>query len=110
MKHRRAYLYTAADHHLRLVVRPAGALVCMRFFLLLRLRYRMRPRGRTILGAGEALLPDFVRGSLQLEVSHESMVGLTLFSDSDEGDTFLQMFAERHAGVAPVRDQALPQA
>lgn len=94
---RRTSLTTGGNGHSQLVVRPAGTLVCLKLLLLLRLRYGFRCEGRWILGAGETLLPGLVRGDLRLLVDHESMIGLSLLSDSDEGDAFLRMFAERHA-------------
>lgn len=108
MRFKRTHLGTAANGHLVLVVRRAGLFDWIRLHVLLRLRYGFCSEGRWILGAGEALLPDFVRGELKLLVSHESRIGLSLLSESDEGDAFLRTFATRHAGVATVHGAERP--
>ena len=80
-----------------LVFEGAGFFRLVWVRLLLQIKYRFARQGQRILGTGEALFPDFVRGNIRLLADYESLVGFTLSAESAEADTFLRWFAARHA-------------
>ncbi len=91
----RARLTEAADGHLTLWVSNASPFSKLRLWALLRFRYGFhRERGR-ILGAGESIAPDYVRGNIRLLAGADESVGFYLASTSPEGEAFLRMLATR---------------
>ncbi len=93
----RARLTEAAGGHLTLWFSNASPLSKLRLWALLRFRFGFhREKGR-ILGAGESIAPDYVRGNVRLLAGAEESVGFYLSSTSTEGDVFLRMLAGRFA-------------
>jgi hypothetical protein len=91
----RARLTETADGHLTLWVSDASSLSKLRLWALLRFRFGFhRERGR-ILGAGESIAPDYVRGNVRLLAGAEESLGFYLSSTSTEGDVFLRMLAAK---------------
>ncbi len=89
-------LSETASGHVRLVLRYPTFWSGIYLRLLLQLRHGFRRGGHRILGMGEAIFPDFVRGNLRLFADFDDLVGLNLYSESPEGDAFLRRLAGRH--------------
>ena len=79
-----------------MLICSASWLSQLRLWLLLRIRHGFHREGRAVVGAGEAIARDFVRGSIRLEAGVDDVVGTTLLSQSEAGDAFLQSLAATH--------------
>jgi hypothetical protein len=71
----------------------------LRFGFLLVFRYGFLRRGRLILGAGEAVHPDFVRGSLLIRSGFIDLSGYELVAANASSDAFLRQFYAKHCGA-----------
>lgn len=56
----------------------------------LRVREGFRREGRRIVGAGEWVSPDYVRGALRLKVGGDSWFGPHLIAVDEEGSKYLE--------------------
>lgn len=94
MNNEQMYLTTAADGHVMLVMENCGFWTLLKVRGLLRFRYGFRRRGKTIVGFGEAIYPDFVRGGIVIEAGQNDMVGSTLHASNEASDAFLRKFSQ----------------
>ena len=85
-------LMTAANGHVMLVY-GAGWMSQLKLWALLRLRHGFKRQGRTVVGGGEAMARDFVRGDIRLLASVDANAGTTLLSESEAADAFLRKLA-----------------
>jgi hypothetical protein len=85
-------LVTAANGHLMLTC-DGGWCSQLRLWALLRFKHGFRREGRAVVGGGEAIARDFVRGDVRLLASVEAGIGVTLLSESEASDAFLKRFA-----------------
>ena len=59
----------------------------------LQIIYGFRREGSRIVGGGEAIAPDFVRGGIRLHAGWDDYSGYYLLSTCDAGDAFLRQLA-----------------
>jgi hypothetical protein len=85
-------LMTAANGRVMLVY-GAGWMSQLKLWALLRIWHGFKRQGRAVVGGGEAIARDFVRGDIRLLASVDVNVGTTLLSESEEADAFLRQLA-----------------
>lgn len=96
MNRERMRLTTAVDGNALFVMDHAGMCALIKIRWLLHFRYGFRRSGKAIIGFGEAIDPDFIRGPLTLKAARDDMVGYSLHAPNEVSDAFLRKFVQRH--------------
>jgi hypothetical protein len=86
-------LRQAADGRLQLCFASPLGLMWLR--LKLRLLHGFRTEGKWIVGAGESIAPDLVRGELRLQSGGDDLAGHYLLSCCDAGDEFVRSLLKK---------------
>ena len=92
-----AKIINNANGHLSLHIDGPNPFDLIRLWWRLKVKHGFHREGKLIIGAGESISPNYVKGALALTAGHDDMMGYYISSDSKEGDRFLSEFIEELA-------------
>lgn len=98
-------LERCANGQLCLCLGQIGWLALLKLRWHLRWREGFRREGRRVIGLGEAVAPDYVRGTLRLLVGGDSWSGPYLMAEDEAGSRYL----EQLYGSLTLRPQLFPK-
>jgi hypothetical protein len=96
MRRPSATLKTAANGHLQLCFEHGSPFSAFWLRFKLQFIHRFSREGHRVLGPGQVIVPDFVRGKIRLLAGWDDWSGYYLLSESAAGDEFLSAYAKLH--------------